>query len=105
MMRILIFMASISLVISYQDYINAFNKQRLKENSLEFCTGIYGYLCDGDHLIEPRIFGESIKFNLFVEDKLQRKIKKMRQKERQRKLIGQKLILNKLRAHFLDRHF
>ncbi len=104
-MRILIFMASISLVISYQDFINVFNKQRLKENSLDVCAGIYEYLCDGDHLIEPRIFGESTKFNSFVEDKLQRKIKKMRKKERQRKVVGQKLILNKLRAHFLDRHF
>jgi len=110
MKQFLIFMFAISYAVSYQDFINAFNRQRINENRLEFCSGIYEYLCTREfHQLE---FLESDEFNKMrpigtgsVEDQFINKIKKIRNQEMKRKNLRQKMFLMKMRKHFLDRHF
>ena len=89
-------------VASHQDYINAFNKQHINENRIEFCTGIYEHLCAHEfHQLES-VNGDGI--NKMPYDNFMRRIKTIREQERRRKFLKQKILLMKLRKHFLDRH-
>jgi hypothetical protein len=95
-------------VASHQDFINAFNKQHINENRIEFCTGIYEHLCSHEfHQLES-VNGDGInKMTLLSKihyDHFIRRIKTIRDQERKRKFFKQKILLMKLRKHFLDRH-